>query len=1166
MSIVPVTPFTGTILQLAHTDPDAAAELLRFGLYESLLDQIDANRTSLDAEGNAFIAKRAADARVHLLRTYVSKALDGKKPADSTQIAENLAIIDEYVSKAGFIRRTIGGAIGGALNQTRWDESEHKRGAGGRFVDMTSVGPGAGGNRTEMNRTKAMEIAEEAERHKKSGHLDSGDNIGLRFKGRNHDADKPLRSTVGNIDRDMQENTKQNGQYLVGAVYDPARTVTGTTATEGANRGAYDAMLRMTNDPAMAARFSGSNLTGSSQVNHDATGKWGSSNAAEWNNLTSGTDRQSYRRMEMTGHALTSISAPGSNVHTAGAIAQIIGNLGPEAEKILGPGVRRTAYRYRGTEKRPDAKMMANNRKITQAAHLLDRRNPQADEVAQTYINLYNHEEKGQTKRGDSFGRTDPSFTPPPRDPDQVVATIGYNLEEAQNDGLNPQQMAMRMRGDMVATSLIPTLPKAKLTALSQEAGDTPPSTGVLINASGQIVSEAQGFNGDHYLPFDLKNLRAMHGGQYVRTRSNGGPTTEDIYTGLIGGARQMQVVSNSGVYTVEFDPDLRGGRRYSDKAAKMVRRYAQILDRIATEQVNSQDLPKERISEIYRDSMEAMNWDQEKGMKEFTASMKKERLRNAAGAGIEGMTGQENITTQIEDEFSRRRALPENATASRNALDMIHREVSDELRSKQVKTYKLDGPGYATALEALKTEFPYYIRDVKYQELPEFRAFHGMARSKDKVATNVKDSAYVAPGHTAYAGQSAGYIPKEKGGKAHAAGGRKTRDASAAAAFQAAEDDRKLKEAGGESGLSGGGSKRNDITSTARLAGADKEPLTFGQVSITPHPDTKTLEKMIAVGSPANRKLAESMKGFFDPVVLRALLGSGKYGTSNDPVTSQNEYLAFPITKWNSMSTSDGPKEMATYLLKEASDKDRDSITAYVKGLKDALGNLGIKDDDPELYEKAVKELGMDKPDYEQRVNDAVAMIQMGQPFAKPGTDFALHEPGSGGNPVPVKFAELEGLGNGGPSGNGMSNNYDKFENRAKDQNRQLLKQIQAYESMKPPDIASDIQNGIDKYNRDERSTPEQKEPLHNELKLKQMAWSYVAQKQMAQRIYAIDTEGAGGVEDPKVPAQGNVIGFQTSKVQKTLTRRPLQVRSRDEVSPSSMAVFRKALARVGM
>src|SRR4029077_5663097 len=124
---------------------------------------------------------------------------------------------------------------------------------------------------------------------------------------------------------------------------------------------------------------------------------------------------------------------------------------------------------------------------------------------------------------------------------------------------LTPDQLWLYTHGDTAAIGLVNEhfLPDLNAAALSLKGGEQPRSVGVIIDANGDLVTQAQGFNGDHYLPFDLKNLKELQGGRYVRTRAAGGLTSEDLYTGLLTGARQVQVVSNSGVFTLEFDPDV---------------------------------------------------------------------------------------------------------------------------------------------------------------------------------------------------------------------------------------------------------------------------------------------------------------------------------------------------------------------------------------------------------------------------------------------------------------------------------------------------------------------------------------------------------------------------------------------------------------------------------
>ena len=113
----------------------------------------------------------------------------------------------------------------------------------------------------------------------------------------------------------------------------------------------------------------------------------------------------------------------------------------------------------------------------------------------------------------------------------------------------------------------------------------------------GMWSARPLGVGDDTYLPFDYNNMkRSMRGGQYVRTRVQGGLTGEDIAAAVGNGARMATVVSSSGVHTIEFDPNLRGARGGSDKARSMYRRYLQILDAVENSGMYTQDIdPREK-------------------------------------------------------------------------------------------------------------------------------------------------------------------------------------------------------------------------------------------------------------------------------------------------------------------------------------------------------------------------------------------------------------------------------------------------------------------------------------------------------------------------------------------------------------------------------------------
>ncbi len=145
-------------------------------------------------------------------------------------------------------------------------------------------------------------------------------------------------------------------------------------------------------------------------------------------------------------------------------------------------------------------------------------------------------------------------------------------------------------------------LPSPELNALQLKSGTVPPSEGVLLDRRGQLVTQAVGYGDDWYLPFNLNHLAKLRGGEYIRTRTWGGPTTEDLYTGLAAGAKSLSVVSHNGVYNIEFDPSFKGGRRYNDKAARMVGRYGHLLDTVKSGQVTNAQLDPSRLAEIDRE------------------------------------------------------------------------------------------------------------------------------------------------------------------------------------------------------------------------------------------------------------------------------------------------------------------------------------------------------------------------------------------------------------------------------------------------------------------------------------------------------------------------------------------------------------------------------------
>lgn len=397
---------------------------------------------------------------------------------------------------------------------------------------------------------------------------------------------------------------------------------------------------------------------------------------------------------------------------SAGLAVQAGAAFGPEAERVLGPGIQRAAYRYRGTERRPTrdvVKPLADAKRMMEGVSAKD---------TATLDRL-----------GAEMGN------------EVVASTMQHYSPKNSGSGFSGEQRYMAVLGDVAAASLMRQLPSPEDARTSIATGRIPPSRGVMIDDEGDVVSEAVGMNGDHYVPFDLKNLGRLEGGQYVRTRAAGGPTTEDIYTGIMSGARQVQVVSHSGVFTLEMDPQLRGSRRYSDKARTMVRRYEEILSGIAGSKVTEIELPEAEKAKLRQQAINRTGSVAEAKVK--YRELEQERLQELQFDRDED--GQDEILqAAVAQEIKGMRSVP-----SKQEMGRIRRDVANKLRDDGKigpRALRLDGEGYARALNALAAEFPYFIRDVRHDTLRDFADTRGI-RTDAKFTRGGTDQGYVSPG-----------------------------------------------------------------------------------------------------------------------------------------------------------------------------------------------------------------------------------------------------------------------------------------------------------------------------------------------------------------------------------------------------------------------------------
>lgn len=422
-----------------------------------------------------------------------------------------------------------------------------------------------------------------------------------------------------------------------------------------------------------------------------------------------------FNQMTLGGDILASIPS----AETYGKFAQFVGANGPQAEKVLGPYVQRAAYRYRGTETTPDRDL----------------------------VRMFNGAEMG---RVDSLANGDFSaedeaaaaaMLQGPRAAEKLGSRLMITAVQRRKEGLTSDSLKMQVRSDVAAAELVQTLPQDPIIArLSEKSGSILPSQGLLINANGKIVSQAVGFSDDHYLPFDLKNMASLRGGQYVRTRQSGGLTGEDVYTAATLGARMVTVVSPSGVFTLEMAPDFRGARSMSDKARGMYDRYLKILDAVDASQEYLQDIPAGEKAKIQQEVRSLkLGDDRTKELIQTRITDARERLQQLDATQID------SIEQRILDE--RYRGVPRDTLRGQDARRFADdlSEAIEEEQGKLTNRLRLNGQGYAVALNTLKQQYPYFIKSVRYQELNKFAENQGLQGIKGRTYAN--DQGYVAPG-----------------------------------------------------------------------------------------------------------------------------------------------------------------------------------------------------------------------------------------------------------------------------------------------------------------------------------------------------------------------------------------------------------------------------------
>lgn len=677
-------------------DDDSAEMFVTCVVSDVLEADIEANRRTLQKHLDAVVAKQLVDLKRATMRV-VSKGGDSR---EQIEFAQAIAVLESickvkspydygYVFQESNIRRDPGsGQFQTKVKHTQKKPINDKTASAMRITPH----PGYGGKKSFSDEEKAQYQDEYRQL--------------AQFLGTVHQSSP----NPGDTRVHLHFEDKQGNQWVESApttrpdakMLDPRdRNLTGISAyPEGLTLGGATFGLA----GAMGGRMSAQQVA---QVN--AGGTQMPEFAERWTRDygQQNTNAQLYERTGAAGKLLTEIAPAGSKANLAGHFGQFVGTYGPQAEAVIGPPARRTGYRYRGTEKKPDQAMVRAYE--TSVRNAMSQRGFSEDE-----------DKAAKVAQNRAVRRKVLEVAEETKTPVEAVRLSDEQRTEAINSvrraktltGDTPNWAEQRAGAAEIAEYLgnrpdHPTkpgvAPQKGLYNLQLASGNTPPSEGVILNADGQIVTQAIGYGDDHYLPFNLKNLKGLKGGQYIRNRSVGGLTSEDIYTGLISGARAVTVVSRSGTFTMEFEPDFRGGRRHNDKARRMTRRYEQLLDAVQSEQVERQKIDP-NVRRAIADSVRSEAAQVGRGV------MSNADIRAEIARREEEYKSSPDIDADTQEYID---LIVNNRTAgmtSPNAKQIRDQVLNDVAADKEYK-FRLNGAGYAAALEGLREQFPYYIK-----------------------------------------------------------------------------------------------------------------------------------------------------------------------------------------------------------------------------------------------------------------------------------------------------------------------------------------------------------------------------------------------------------------------------------------------------------------------
>jgi len=719
-------------------DDDTAAVFCYIVASDLLEREVEENRVTLQKHLDEVVAKRLTDLKKATLRA-VSKGMENPQP-----YAQALAMIDSMISKADddipdweFERKIKRDPSSGRF-RTKFRSTPLKK----PMPDKTAKTLGIAGITGDRYKNKMSPKEKARYQHQYLQIADFLGAVNAATDGDNETLVHFRNEATGETWAEKATSTKPMTTMLEENVWAVAAEAKPTTLSVG---GAAFSLAGAAGKTMSADQVKAFNTAG------EKSDEW----KASWLTDDNGQNQNArlYQRTHTLGTVAQELGPDGSKVQLAGKMASIVGQYGPQAEEVLGPSARKTAYRYRGTERTPDERLIGMYSRAIDQNKRQGGLNP-FEEQAENRIRTARGAKKqpfgsetGVRGKGSSRPMAQPGVTP-------AITQMVREREAAA--GRAPDWRERELGRVAVQRYLMDELPSKKYYKLQLASGNTPPSEGVIINSEGQIVTQAVGYGDDHYLPFNLKNLKGLKGGEYIRNRSVGGLTAEDVYTGLISGARRVTVVSRSGTFTMEFKPDFRGGRRHNDKARRMTRRYEQVLDAVQSEQVERAPVPM-RWRKMIEEEVKA-EYGPTASPRLVRAEIDAREREFKANPQVNGrdMDRAEASISQFEEQQKR------GLVSAQDVAD-YRKQIHSELRDLKEIHFRLNGVGYEAALDSLREQFPYYI---DAQSHPTAENLEG------EIQEHEMDMGYVEPGRNRPTSAQAGWFGtrKEESGKFSAA------------------------------------------------------------------------------------------------------------------------------------------------------------------------------------------------------------------------------------------------------------------------------------------------------------------------------------------------------------------------------------------------------------